>query len=113
MKWLAFLFITHLAAAATMNCDVTEVFGGSNTTTQIVVPLTEDPHGNLQVFQLQHFSDYSGMLAIVKNYAVIHLYNTSGFAFTTHADLSGSGYAYSQLYMPNGDAIQISCQVEK
>lgn len=95
-------------------CEIVEIKGAEKQTTTILLSNVNDAHGDVQTFQLKLFSNYTGLVSKMREYAVIHFNDLDNkLGFTTHADLTGTGVAYSQIYLPSVDneinAIQTTC----
>ncbi len=122
MKSLLLALLTVFSAQAFANssdsgvltCELSELKNGETLTYEIQIQSTDNTHGDIQLFQLQLHPEFSGLIAVVKNVAVLHLYNNDGYIFTTHADLSGTGAVFYQILIPSENTthfngVQISC----
>lgn len=99
----------------TLQCEISEIHLRSQNVQKLELEVSDDPHGTVKTFNLEIFKQYSGMIALMNNNVVIHLYDeATGYAFTTHSDISGTGMAYYQLMPParvpgQMDVVAVTC----
>jgi len=113
--FFSFVFVAGQAFAGDLACVVQELENGESQAHELVVPESNDPHGSMQYFKMQKYTDYSGFVAIVKGITVIHLYHkASGQAFTSHSESGGTRYARLQVLLPGpgSSAIVVDCSAK-
>jgi hypothetical protein len=111
-------FVLGVAQAkANMVCEVMERSGEQSLSQEVKVEIQNDnPHGSLQMFNLQKFTTFSGMVAYLRGYAVISIHDTnSGFAISSQAKLGINEIAHQQIILPSKDsslqAITVDCKL--
>jgi hypothetical protein len=97
------LFLATPAFSKTLVCNVQEFWNRLSTEQVLEVSeQSQDPHGSIQTFELQHFSGYSGFVAVVKGTTVIHLSSPDAqYAYTAHGRLALGGYTSLQVLLPS------------
>ncbi|MFN8792433.1 MAG: hypothetical protein ACK5Y2_13345 [Bdellovibrionales bacterium] len=99
-----------------MSCEVLERRGSASRTEIHDLRETDDPHGDIQYFNLNLFPDLTVLLSHIRGVAVIHVYDPkTGFGSTTQGDMTGTGTAFHQVLLPSDSVdeinfIQIFCR---
>ena len=100
------LFATSQASAQELNCAVQEQVDGETFYQVLQVPVTSDPHGSLQIFNLNKISHVTGFVAVLKGRAVINIYDQkSQIGSSSHAEVSADKVAHHQLMLPSDNSL--------
>jgi len=92
-----------------MSCEVVERRGSASRSETHDLQETQDPHGDVQYFNLQLYPDMTVLLSHIRGIAVIHVYDPkSGFGSTTHGDMTGTGTAFHQVLLPSESSDQLN-----
>jgi hypothetical protein len=124
MKSLFFILLSTSVWAANLNCTIEEFSKGRSQEQVVVVNLdpdqsgTEDPHGRMEFFKLQNFTQYEGFVAVVKETAVINVQTHDGnYGYSSTGNVIKGDSVSLQMLFPSEDenpsGILIQCSVKK
>ena len=100
------------AFAGNVTCEVQEIPGGTESPVvqKITLAESENVHDTIHLLTFTKFTDVKGLLAVDHGIMIIHVYHEpTGFASTSHSDISAGRGVHHQFLMSGSSGIVIDC----